>query len=194
MNAILTLKHWQLFCLYLGMWVLGWILQSLLGLKHFSYVWSFPLFLSYAFFTHWLLAAALRLHSLIPPQIEMNLLAFKWIALLPLLFQVLLNLLFALFISDKRHGDQGTVIVLAYLLLLPFCCIWAWLFLAQSIAIVRRQREVGLDDYIGWFIMIFFFPLGVWVLQPTIQELLQGEQPAQEQVYTGEPPLHSNEL
>ena len=45
-------------------------------------------------------------------------------------------------------------------------------FVAKTIQTAESQRTVSFGDYIGNFFLIWFLPIGVWILQPKINELV----------------------
>ena len=47
-------------------------------------------------------------------------------------------------------------------------------FIARSIATLEQQKPVGFDQYAGYFFGLFFFPLGIWWVNPKIKKLLRG--------------------
>ncbi|WP_373551080.1 hypothetical protein [Haliscomenobacter sp.] len=49
-----------------------------------------------------------------------------------------------------------------------FYCIY---HVAKTIKTVELQRKVTFSDFIAEFFLVWFFPIGVWILQPTINKL-----------------------
>ena len=62
--------------------------------------------------------------------------------------------------------------MLAYVMMaLPLAIgIFAWLFALNFVAktLVRSERELHVypADYFGEYIMVLFFPIGIWIIQP----------------------------
>jgi hypothetical protein len=46
-------------------------------------------------------------------------------------------------------------------------------FTAKTITSVEMKKETHFSDYIGDFFLIWFFPVGIWFLQPRINRLLE---------------------
>jgi hypothetical protein len=47
------------------------------------------------------------------------------------------------------------------------------LFFAEIVALADLRRPVKFSEYVGYVIMIIFFPVGVWWLYPKIQSLIK---------------------
>ena len=45
-------------------------------------------------------------------------------------------------------------------------------FVAKTFKTVELQREVTFSDFAGEFFMIWFFPIGIWVIQPKINKMI----------------------
>lgn len=52
---------------------------------------------------------------------------------------------------------------------------YAMIFAAKTIKSAELNKEATLSDYLGDFFLIWFYPLGIWILQPRIQKLLKKE-------------------
>jgi hypothetical protein len=52
-----------------------------------------------------------------------------------------------------------------------FCIFYCLYFIAKSLKSVELQRPVTFNDYAGEFVLIWFFPIGVWVIQPRINNI-----------------------
>jgi len=104
----------------------------------------------------------------------MNITRFKvlfWIAVFFLL--ATFGYMFTIPFSSS-HGSHG---LLFGLLMVPgtflymFCAFYVMYFIAKELKTVELQRDVMFSDYIGEFLLLWFFPVGVWVLQPRINKL-----------------------
>ncbi|MGH2568543.1 MAG: hypothetical protein ACRDGA_09405 [Bacteroidota bacterium] len=47
-------------------------------------------------------------------------------------------------------------------------------FAARNIIMAERQSAVSFFDYSGPFFLLWFFPIGVWFVQPRVNRLVQG--------------------
>jgi hypothetical protein len=69
-------------------------------------------------------------------------------------------------------GSLFTIIVPIHLFSM-FCIFYTLYFVAKTIKTVELQREVKFSDFAGEFFMIWFFPIGIWIVQPKINEMIE---------------------
>jgi hypothetical protein len=81
------------------------------------------------------------------------------LVLIVLLFQDLL----------KKDAGVAFMLVLSALVSIFYCMRFA----AKAIASFERKESVGFGDYAGNFFLMWFFPLGVWFVQPKVGKLLE---------------------
>jgi len=49
---------------------------------------------------------------------------------------------------------------------------YAMIFAAKNLKSVELEREAKISEYIGDFFLVWFFPIGIWILQPRIHKLI----------------------
>jgi hypothetical protein len=54
--------------------------------------------------------------------------------------------------------------------------LYAMIFASKTLKSAELKREATLSDYLGDFFLIWFYPLGIWILQPRIHKLLKQEE------------------
>ena len=52
-----------------------------------------------------------------------------------------------------------------------FCIFYCLYFVAKTYKTAELQREVSFGDFVGEFFLFWFYPIGVWFLQPKINEM-----------------------
>jgi hypothetical protein len=52
-----------------------------------------------------------------------------------------------------------------------FCMFYIFYFVAKSLVMVNKGRQVAFGDYAKSLILLFLFPIGVWRIQPRINQL-----------------------
>lgn len=52
-----------------------------------------------------------------------------------------------------------------------FCTVYTMYFAAKTIKLAELQRPVTFTDFADEFFLIWFFPIGIWFVQPRINEL-----------------------
>jgi hypothetical protein len=51
------------------------------------------------------------------------------------------------------------------------CLIYILYFDSKSLALAERNESVSFYDYVGPFFLLWFFPIGIWIIQPKINRL-----------------------
>lgn len=92
---------------------------------------------------------------------------FLWFALV---FPSLYIFLFIAYFFSTGPVIASWIIVPPHLLAM-FCIFYTIYFAAKSLAAAQASQPVTFYDYAGPFFLIWFFPLGIWVLQPRINRL-----------------------
>lgn len=181
MRKFLTLKHWQLFGLIMGPALVFQfiILTSVLSGREpgLDYFLQMIMFLCYAIFFGWFYALGINLHKKLPPTVNMNLKRFKLFLLIPVAYWLLIFLMGGLF-SNPYVGEYPDLIVFALIIPLhifsTFCIFYCLYFNAKALKAVEWQEPVTFSDFAGEFFLIWFFPLGIWMIQPRINRLFDG--------------------
>jgi len=83
----------------------------------------------------------------------------------------------SLFICVKRRTAQSSDIhfYLSRSFFLLFCMFYCLYFNAKALKAAEWQRPVTFSDFAGEFFMIWFFPVGIWILQPRINKLFENK-------------------
>jgi hypothetical protein len=177
------MKHWQLFLLVFAIpLVIQMVTMAILvatgDLVMMQVVAPVIMVLYLAGTFGWLYTVATNLNERLPSSVKMPLNRFRILMIIPLLY-----LLFISFFLFGKMGDPEFIqedpshLVTALLVIVPvhlfsmFCifyCIW---FVAKSLKTVELQRRVSFSDYVGEFFLVWFFVVGVWLLQPRINKM-----------------------
>ena len=54
-----------------------------------------------------------------------------------------------------------------------FCIFYSVYFVAKTFKTVELQREVTFSDFVGEFFMLWFYPIGIWIIQPKINKMIE---------------------
>lgn len=161
MNIFLKSKHWQLFLAFCspsiaefimgGNWVeenqMSWymILNFLAGLTYLGWIW----------------AVASRLRGSVPPK---HLILFQ--------IAFVTTACYALVMGYLIRQNPSVVFEFFWMhILAVVLLIYSMLFAARNLKTADLGREAQATDYFATFILILFFPLGIWFLQPTVNRL-----------------------
>jgi hypothetical protein len=123
---------------------------------------------------------AIRLQDKLPAQIIMPVKRFRIFFFIPLVY-IALIMLFAgyVFFNDiSRFGQPSRVqlggligLILPVHLFAVFCILHTLYFVAKSLKTAEQQKVVRVSDFAGDFALLWLFPIGIWFIQPRINQL-----------------------
>jgi hypothetical protein len=172
MNVIAMLflraKHWQLFIVS----VILFLVEVFVVRPHLSVAGS-PALISGAetaidvvFLLAWVWSAGLFLNSIVQPSLRLNLPLFYFSLILPVL-------LFAWLAPSLVPNDHSPLpLVKTGLRVLAFVCtIYDIGFVADLLIRAETGKPAPFIEVAGQFLLIWFFVIGVWFIQPRINRL-----------------------
>jgi hypothetical protein len=196
-TIFLKAKHWQLFTITVG---IPFLLQfyailfpqfgvELLSNENeavligVSISISFVYILSSLVCIRWFWAIAIGLQNKVPPTVKMKVKKFKFCFFFPLVYMSVFAFGgFILFYQHFRgnslpnlewlHSIFGLIFLLHITAML--CMLYVPYFAAKTFKTVELQQEVGFSEHFsGEFVMLLFYPVGVWMIQPKINEMMK---------------------
>ena len=195
-DRFLKAKHWQLFVLIFGvpfvfqLTMMGYVIAEVVINSQtdprilFEYMNYLPwlALIPFGILFGWFWSIAINLQKKIPSDVTMKVKKFKLFFFIPVVY----ILLFVVFISfilmetimtvpDPSIGLIGPLLVLIIPLHLfsMFCILYTFYFIAKTIKTVELQRDVVFNDFIAEFFLLWFYPIGIWILQPKINKMVQ---------------------
>ena len=133
-------------------------------------------------FFGWFWSIAIGLQNKIPENIKMKVKKFKIFFFIPMFYMLFIFL----FIGNTmgglmKSGSEPNVGLIASLavIIVPlhlfsmFCIFHSLYFVAKTIKTVELQKEVSFSDFAGEFFMIWFYPVGIWIIQPKINQMIK---------------------
>jgi hypothetical protein len=199
MEIFLRAKHWQLFLLTFAIPFLLQIVMMVSIFSHllqhpdnvpdvtevFSYFKLFPFIMVLYMGTlfGWQFSVATGLQKMVPAGVNMNVKKFKIFFFIPIVY-ITLILIFVSFILTLNFTNVGPSnfsyrFVIPFLLIIPlhffamFCIFYCLYFVAKTFKTVELQRAVTFNDFVAEFFLIWFFPIGVWIIQPKINKMIK---------------------
>ena len=169
-NLFIRTKHWQIFLLFVGLFGLALAFISVFDpasdptmmhdLPFLAVIEMFALA-----FAVWLWSLGTFIHSVVPLPLRLNSTFFPIAVLCPSLYTVLFIAVF--------QGMNPTLFALIFPLHLfaMFCVLYSWYFISKSLAMAERQRSASFPEYVGYVLCLWFFPFGIWFIQPRINRL-----------------------
>ena len=164
---ILKAKHWQIFGLIIG---IPWILTNWEG----NTMYSLSMLLVMVLIFTWFWAVGTGLQEKIPDNLKMKLKKFKIFLIIPFAYIILLTVFIGtdLFKGEDNKAIIGVIFPLH--LFSMFCIFYCLYFVSKTIKTVELGKKVAFGDYAGEFFLTWFFPLGIWFVQPKINKLSEG--------------------
>lgn len=196
MNIFLKAKHWQLFILTFGLPMIFQVFvmsSMILGIENqtepevtsmLSFMAFFPLVMLVFVIVYygWFWSVAIALQNKLPEDVSMKVKKFKIFFFIPFIYILLLILIIAVAISGlfpSYINQDFNIIISIIAAIIPlhlfsmFCILYSMYFVAKTIKTVELQKEVKFEDFVGEFFMIWFYPVGVWILQPKINKMIE---------------------
>lgn len=204
MERLLSAKHWQLFlATYLLPFLLYVVFAAVLfgniddidgnkfalGLSAFMPIFFLVILVVMVVFYGWYFMVGTRLQQKIKPEHRLNTKYFKLAFFYPAVYIMLFVFGFVAFFSFAASTDPALVadsdpsfpapllVVIPLHLLAIFSMFYCMYFLAKTIVTAERQERVSGSDFVGEFFLIWFWPIGIWFLQPRINAIWEGNGP-----------------
>ncbi len=185
-EKFLKMKHWQLFLLIMGIpmlfqfFMMGTMFTNLASgnssasLFMFNYMKLFPIMmvLFMGVLYGWLWSVAVGLQYKMPEGVKMKVAKFKIFFFTPLIYIFFFLALIMTFMAGKPN-PVIFVVIIPFHLFSMFCMIYILYFVAKTLKTVELQREVNFSDFVGEFFMIWFYPVGIWIVQPKINKIVE---------------------
>jgi hypothetical protein len=114
----------------------------------------------------WYYAIGSTFYSRLHDNGKLNLLFFRINSVTPILALLVCGLI----PNSLKNYPSVLIIIILYSLFSILYCIN---FAAKVVVMFERKQYVGFVDYAGYFFLFWFFPVGVWFIQPKIHKLLQ---------------------
>ena len=186
MKFFLKIKHWQLFVLLIGIpialefFTVGFIFTAddfSSGLERFLRIFPVLLLLYIGALFGWLWSVGIFLSKKLPTDAPMPSGLFKGALIIPTMYILFIcwfvaKLMWGNEMSELFLEENLGIILTAHFTSMA-CLFYVLYFDAKALTSVELQRPALLGDYIGEFFLFWFFPVGLWFLQPRINKLLQ---------------------
>jgi hypothetical protein len=180
MKKLLTLKHWQLFGLLviipmiIQFFIMGYLLTNN-NPSIMQITFPFVIIVYIGLFFGWFYVLGTNLYRKLPPTATMNLTKFKIFLFIPVIYIIFISIFMAGMFSNISTGVPPTPGIFAVIfplhLFAMFCIFYCLYFNAKALKTVEWQRPVTFSDFAGEFFLIWFFPIGIWIIQPRINKL-----------------------
>lgn len=181
-NLFVRAKHWQLFLLFVAVFVVG-------ELPMLGYVASGPkspedsaeafvvveivTAVSALCYLLWLWSMGSFLNSLIPPTLRPRIHFFSFTVIFTSIYVLGFIALF------QSVSPIAVAAIIPLLLLAAFCMFYSFYFVSKSLIIAETGKSATFNEYAGTFFLLWFYPIGIWFIQPRINRLYAKAQSAE---------------
>jgi len=197
-NYCLSLKHWQLFISSVGLPLLlilvclGFIVVQISNNSNIDSI--FPYFVFILFINlltpllrllwNWFTTKALL--AQLPSTVLLKPLLFKicFYSILTCFSLITLYLVICLQINNTIQEFLEVILEIEiFILFFPLLTIislasfYILFFQAKVLKSVELQKEALLKDYINYFFLLWFYPIGLWIIQPRFNALSTSKDP-----------------
>jgi len=160
----------------------------------FDYYKLIPLIMiiSYGFYFGWFWSIVMGLKDKLPETVKINILRFKIFFFVPLIYMVFISAIIYysytvnLFVNFDHNTPPSFVpnietVLMLVAIFVPihffsiFCIYYVMYISAKIIKSIELNRNVSFGDFIGEFVMFWFYPIGIWFLQPKINRMIKDD-------------------
>jgi len=167
----LRAKSWEIFLLLFGIMAVSQIavvasMQPATGQDFGKGLLLFG-FLTVLFmfcFSGWFWAMGLFLNSIVQVGLRPSVGFFRFALIYPILY-------LPIFMISFPQRPAMLAVILPLHLLAMFCMFYLLNFVSKNLVLAETGRNVTFYDYAGPFFLLWFFPIGVWIVQPRINRL-----------------------
>ena len=161
MNRILKAKHWQIFILL----IIGLIIGNI-NIENSSTLNVVLLLIGILVYMIYPFLIGIELQEYVPKEIKLN----------PNLF-IFNSLIWFLFYSVTMILTDGKGYMFTGILAIPFFYVFYAIvhflsFPVKTLKSIEMSQKAKFKDYVGDFLLIIFLPIGIWFLQPRINNAI----------------------
>ena len=192
-NIFLKAKHWQLFLLTCVIPIISQIVMmgalfadtdmdipynadptaELESMFRFTRYFLVMMILFTGVIFGWFWSIGVGLQKIIPPHLRLKVNRFKALLLLPAIYILFFIGVFVTFFASCQFDLSIFGIIVPLHLFSMFCVFYSIYFIAKTFKTAELQRQVTFSDFAGEFFMIWFYPVGIWIIQPKINNMIQ---------------------
>jgi hypothetical protein len=186
-EKFLKAKHWQIFMVTFGLPFLIQIIMmpmTIIGNDPTIMMNVFPIImiLFMGGFLGWFWSIGVGLQIKVPNDVKMKVKKFKVFLIIPLIYTFFISIsmgsMFNGTIEAGQEPNSGVIgsmigIIVPLHLFSMFCIFYCLYFVAKTFKTVELQREVIFSDFAGEFFMLWFFPIGIWIVQPKVNKMIE---------------------
>jgi hypothetical protein len=175
MNFFIKIKHWQLFLLIIAISIIAQVFFTSYFDKNQNNksLIFFPFIGQILILYLWHLSIGLMLHKKLLPNIKMSIVKFEialFISFVSFFFisYILFTILSLPMTQNMLPYILSLFLSLPVLIVSIFYCLY---FNAKALKSIELQKNANFNEYILEFFLLCFFAIGVWIIQPKINQI-----------------------
>lgn len=163
---IMKLKAWQLFTLLL----LPIIIEGFLPFNEMQSLHYVLKTLFVILYLYWLYTFGTSLYAKLENSSGLSIQKFKFNFWYVVFYIGLISIIVTYNLQDKITLPW---LIVPFHLLAMFSMFYILYFNAKALVSLEIERKATFNDYIGTFFLIWFFPIGIWGVQPRARRVLK---------------------
>jgi hypothetical protein len=175
MRLFLRMRAWQVFLLLYG----SQILVSASGMIAGDSKWMFAGMVSGVFvflvFIAWYWSLGTNLNKKIPEEIRMRSGFFRFGTICGVAVSVPCLLVFFVIVAIGEFGRRVFALLVPSYVFGIFCVFYGFYFIAKNLVMAENKRKVGFHEFVGAFLLMWMYPIGIWFIQPRVNRLFEEE-------------------
>ena len=167
MTFFLKLRHWELFL----MLMLPTAMCFLFGVPFKPLVVaSIGLFLFIVLFG-WMFSVAVWCNFRLPEKQQSNILGFGVALVIPLVYLLMYIFMYVPLLQAGGPPARPPLWLLPMHMLSMACTFYGFWYTAHKFNSLLENEDAGFLIFSNTFFLLFIFPLGVWIIQPSVNQL-----------------------
>jgi len=178
LRFFLTAKHWQVFLLLFGAMVAGQItlmtlmfraepIRDVTALRAIALPFFAVTYAVAVLLLAWLWTLGEYCASRVPVELKPRIVRFRSTLIYPLAYLPVFGWVFPTLLDNPSVA----LVIVPLHFLATFCMIYNLYFVAKSLVLAERQKPLSFSNFALEFFFLWFFPLGIWLVQPRINRL-----------------------
>ena len=164
-NLFLRAKHWQIFLLlFWDTFLVGDQPLRRFGSSHMVVLGVLTALQTFVFLS-WFLFVGSFLCSIVRPTLRPRMRLFSVAAIYPIIYGFAVPKLF------QSSDPALSAVILPLHLFAMMCLLYLFYFVSKCLALAESGRPKPFSHFAGTFFLLWFFPIGVWIVQPKVNRL-----------------------
>jgi hypothetical protein len=170
-NPLLHAKHWQLVLLTAIPLGTSFFINEVLNYQSEvpSSISIYPFIFTWLLMISWILSVGLGLLKYIPEELRPNPRWFRVAFSMPIIYVAFImpKVLF------QSNLDSFLPLLIPFHLITMVSIVYCIFFIGRNIHLVHYKSKLEQFEIVGYIMLIMFYPIGIWILQPRINKAVQ---------------------